>query len=280
MRELLAVITVLCVVMALIMPAIQSAREAQRRNRCQSNLKMLGLALLNYENKYMRLPPISSNVDLVADIPGDATATTPGSRASEGSSASSGAGYSWMVRILPDIEESTLYMAIVNDSSKFSLPAFSPQNVVGGVGTSSPHAATQQISIYVCPAFSGEPVLDSSPRTVGSANKPETGAIPSQYTGKFATANSAQGIAITNYNAMLGTHIDPTSKLASDPNNGGMMFRGTSFYRTSKSLVLPITASTWMTPGKSPILKPPVSSSSAISIFTTRGSVLQVCPIA
>ncbi len=57
--ELLVVITIIGVLMALLLPAIQSAREAARNTRCQNHLKQLGLACLNYERVHGGLPPAS-----------------------------------------------------------------------------------------------------------------------------------------------------------------------------------------------------------------------------
>src|SRR5437667_3271592 len=54
--ELLVVVAIIGVLVALLLPAVQSAREAARRSQCISQLKQVGVAMHNYENTYMRLP--------------------------------------------------------------------------------------------------------------------------------------------------------------------------------------------------------------------------------
>ena len=56
LRELLAVVTIICVVLALLMPMIQASREAARRTQCNNNLKNIGLGLQNYHDTFKVFP--------------------------------------------------------------------------------------------------------------------------------------------------------------------------------------------------------------------------------
>jgi prepilin-type N-terminal cleavage/methylation domain-containing protein len=62
--ELLVVIAIIGILVALLLPAVQAAREAARRAQCQNNLRQIGIGCLNFESSQNRLPPASARLNL------------------------------------------------------------------------------------------------------------------------------------------------------------------------------------------------------------------------
>jgi prepilin-type N-terminal cleavage/methylation domain-containing protein/prepilin-type processing-associated H-X9-DG protein len=87
--ELLVVIAIIGILVALLLPAVQAAREAARRMQCGSHLKQIGLALHNYESTYRKWPAHST-----FPIPGQDYLMPRGS---------------WITRILPFFEQDGVY---------------------------------------------------------------------------------------------------------------------------------------------------------------------------
>ncbi len=132
--ELLVVIAIIAVLISLLLPAVQQAREAARRTQCLNNLKQIGLAMHNYHSAYQALPP---------------SCVLTGS----GNEVDLWIGWSPHSRFLPLMEQVALFDAI-----NFQFSGESEPNVT---------VASTGISVFICPS---EVNQDPPPSKVGLAH--------------------------------------------------------------------------------------------------------------
>ena len=166
--ELLVVIAIIAVLIALLLPAVQQAREAARRTQCKNNLKQIGLALHNHHDTYLRFPP------------GGANDQQPFGTSATGSSGNWGS--SWMVYILPYIDQAPLYNGWQFSGNSGAFNA-NNNNLIAG----------KSVPGYSCP---------SSPLPTGKATNATT-ATTATYVGVSGAVNGLiPGYTETRFNAL------------------------------------------------------------------------------
>jgi prepilin-type N-terminal cleavage/methylation domain-containing protein len=128
--ELLVVIAIIGMLVALLLPAVQSARESGRRATCTNNLKQLGLAFHNYHDALGQFPP-----GYLSQVGGGGVHGTPDPETHD-----AGPGWGWGALLLPFMEQATL-----GDSLNYNLPCWDAANA---------KAVLAQPKVFLCPTSS------------------------------------------------------------------------------------------------------------------------------
>ncbi len=120
--ELLVVIAIIAILIALLLPAVQQAREAARRSSCKSNLKQMGVALHNYHDVHSSFPLGTA------------------------SSAQGGFGTSWLIRILPQVEQAAVFNRITFNGTHHGWTGHASGEANGDL------IRGIEFSVYACPS--------------------------------------------------------------------------------------------------------------------------------
>ena len=149
--ELLVVIAITGVLISLLLPAIQAARETARRSQCLGNLRQIGVALLSYHDVKKVFPsaylgdPNQTGSAFGVNYP-DGNGNGP-------------SGFAWGALLLPFIEEQNLHSQF-----NFNVPCWAPVNAA---------AAQTKVSVFLCPSASGGDGTFSIDQYVGDPWGPE-----------------------------------------------------------------------------------------------------------
>ena len=177
--ELLVVIAIIGILIAMLLPAVQAAREAARRMQCSNNLKQIVLGALNYESSHQALPPSMNATNEAGYI---------------------GTGRSWMVATLPYMELSAIYDALIIEGEA------SP----GGGGMMAPHnwpTIKQTIPTFLCPSDNPRKMTKSN-IWLGTPTDLEVGTT--NYGGVVGPINGNGTCDYINADASLPCIPDPT----------------------------------------------------------------------
>ena len=131
--ELLVAIAIVATLMALLLPAVQQAREAARRTQCRNNLRQLGIAFQNYHDSHSTLPP---GFIAQQEFPG----------------ASHLNQFGWGAMLLPALDQAPLYQRFAFDRLSWD-GAGSGSNLAGG---------QTPLSVFRCPSDVGPERIDRS----------------------------------------------------------------------------------------------------------------------
>jgi len=156
--ELLVVVTIIGILMSLLLPAVQAAREAARRSSCGNNMRQIGLAVLNFESAHKKLPTGGEGTDFV-HLNASGYPQTKFSR------------NALFTLLLPFVEQQEIYNKMelsvsYRDTTAAAGGTTTMTDLTGGTVTTSNNvaAACHSISTYVCPSnpFKDQAMRDPS----------------------------------------------------------------------------------------------------------------------
>ncbi len=206
--ELLVVIAIIGVMVGLLLPAVQSAREAARRMSCSNNLKQLGLALHNHEGTYKYVPAWGKQYLNPAEAP----VSPPNPYFALTADARNGFGV--LGQLLPYLEGNTIHQ-LFDHKRPLLDPVNLPPPWPGGLNRPESMAT---VATFICPSTPGGNPSDYGPYFSLAGLLPSGATFPMPKTdyaplrGLHSSLAVCVGLpATTTHNAMLGS-ADTTTK--------------------------------------------------------------------
>lgn len=195
--ELLVVIAIIAVLIALLLPAVQQAREAARRTQCGNNLKQLGLAINNYISTFGTFP-LTQTQDV---------STNPGA----------GAGrLSWAAQLLPYLDASAAHEQINTELGNRRVHRGPPDYTTTHQNFT---AAQAKIGVFLCPSEPLQAKLSYGP-LVGNLSYAANYGWPRNATG----VNGERAVTAANFakpNGLVSLAVSDTSPPPNDPTHCG-----------------------------------------------------------
>jgi prepilin-type N-terminal cleavage/methylation domain-containing protein/prepilin-type processing-associated H-X9-DG protein len=230
--ELLVVISIIGILVGLLLPAVNSAREAGRRTQCQNNMRNLGLAMVNFSTSKNQFP----NSAVFQDANGTAWASsnTAKSLTNPPTSVKTTWLHSWVIDILPYIDAQDMYNAWDKNSwygATTTLGTGLPSNLtIGNTG----------IGVLRCPDdFTAQPNQGNLSYVVNSGFS--FAVSPLNAIGFLGTADGSNSTFLTSYTFKSGTNITNESVVQ----RMGVMFPGTGGVDTTTTPATPGGDNAW-----------------------------------
>ncbi len=183
--ELLVVIAIIAILIGLLLPAVQAAREAARRSQCVNNLKQMGVAIQNYHDVVGVYPP-ASLMYAPYDIATNCASTGNGMSRSHG----------LFTHILPFIEQGNLFNAVNFNFSAGSVNGNLQFGVLPGAVQFT--AFSTVVSTYVCPSDTQLLASNTVPYDQGTAY------TPGSYASNVGALDTVHGNVCPRYNESDG----------------------------------------------------------------------------
>jgi len=253
--ELLVVIAIIGILIALLLPAVQSARESARRQQCLNNLKQMGLAMHNYHETYKKLP-----MAIMSDPKCDTSFDDD--------------GFGWLCMLLPFVEQQQLYNRVAPNGQFGALETYWRANnrpIPGG---------EIKVATYRCPSSTLPDVV------------PATFTIPGFNVARPPSSGEMLGYAVTDYKSAGGSCFGDDGPIQknceyvgghkfSDIRDGlsNTLLAGESAYVTGNNTTNPTVVEDWPiwigAPGTDESVRTNGRTSAPINCRTTPGNMLR-----